>query len=298
MCKKLLVTLTILLLTASFAVGCDGGSEEDGDASVPERFDNEIVGIDSGAEIMGTVENEVMVEYGLDEYDLVESSEAGMITEIDSRVDDEEWVVGIGWTPHWKIPEYDMKFLEDPKGIFGEAENIKALSRAGFTDDMPEVSQTLQNFYLTEDQLGELMALVEDTDSNEREVVKEWAEDNQDVISEWVPEDPDGEGETVELLYNNWTDAIASTNLIAYVLEEEMNYEVEMEMVDVAFVFEGLASGDYDAMVCAWLPLTQANYWEEYGDDLEDLGPIFEGAKLGLVVPDYVEIDSIEEMAE
>ncbi len=291
-----MLVLFAVFILMTVVVGCDEGADED--ASVPEKFDNEIVGIDSGAEIMDTVENEVMVEYGLDEFELVESSEAAMITEIESRVADEEWVVGIGWTPHWKFPEYDLKFLEDPKEIFGEEENIKALSRTGFADDVPEAAEVIENYYLTDEELGELMALVEDTDDNEREVVADWAEDNQDVVEEWIPEDTDGDGETVELLYNNWTDAIASTNLIAHVLEEEMDYEVEMEMVDVAFVFEGLASGDYDAMVCAWLPLTQANYWEEYGDDLEDLGPIYEGAKLGLVVPDYVGIDSIEEMSE
>ncbi len=75
-----------------------------------------------------------------------------------------------------------------------------------------------------------------------------------------------------------------------------MNYNVDMEMVDVAVLYESLSSGDYDAMTCAWLPLTQANYWENYGDRLEDLGNIYEGAMLGLVVPDYVDINSIEEM--
>lgn len=75
-----------------------------------------------------------------------------------------------------------------------------------------------------------------------------------------------------------------------------MNYNVDMEIVDVAVLYESLSSGDYDAMTCAWLPLTQANYWANYGDRLEDLGNIYEGAKLGLVVPDYVDINSIEEM--
>ena len=58
----------------------------------------------------------------------------------------------------------------------------------------------------------------------------------------------------------------------------------------------GLASGEADAMVAAWLPATHAAYYEKYKDDFDDLGPNLEGAKIGLVVPSYVTIDSIEEI--
>ncbi len=311
MINKRNILLIGLLIAAVLIAGCAGNGNGNGEVSedpdgngaeapveenIAEKFNNEIIGIDAGAEIMSTVEERVMVEYGLDDYDLVDSSEAAMIAEIESRGMTEEWIVAIGWTPHWKFPEYNLRFLEDPKGIFGEEENIKALGRAGITEDMPEVAEVLGNFSLNDDQLGEIMLLIQEGEMGDREAMTAWALDNEDLIQSWVPEGADGEGETVRLLYNNWTCAIAKTNLIAHVLEAEMNYEVEMEMVDVAVLYESLSSGDYDAMTCAWLPLTQSNYWDNYGDRLEDLGNIYEGAKLGLVVPDYVTINSIEEM--
>ncbi|OWZ83879.1 glycine betaine ABC transporter substrate-binding protein [Natranaerobius trueperi] len=294
MFKKLTVGLALLIFTQFIGVGC----QPEGDQTIPERFDNEIIGIDAGAELMDTVEYEVMDVYDLDEYELIDSSEPAMIAQIESAVESEEWIVGIGWTPHWKFQKFGLKFLDDPENTFGDDENIEALGRMGLSNDMPEVTELLENYYLTDEELGELMQLVEDPGDSEREKIIGWAEENQETIHEWIPEDTDGKGEIVKLLYNNWTDAIATTNLIAYVLEQEMNYEVEMKMVDVAFVFQGLVSGDFDAMVCAWLPLTQASYWETYGDGLENYGPLYEGAELGLVVPDYVEVDSIEEMSE
>jgi len=49
-------------------------------------------------------------------------------------------------------------------------------------------------------------------------------------------------------------------------------------------------------MVAAWLPGTHAEYYNTYKNDLIDLGPNLEGTKSGLVVPEYVDIDSIEDL--
>ncbi len=181
--KKTSLLLIVLLITALLITGCggNGGTDDNGNGevaeaetsqetmSIPEKFNNEIIGIDAGAEIMSTVEERVMVEYGLDEYELVDASEAAMIAEIESRAMVEEWVVAIGWTPHWKFPEYNLRFLEDPLGIFGEEENIKALGRAGLTEEMPEVAELLGNFSLNDDQLGEMMLMVQDGDRGDRQ---------------------------------------------------------------------------------------------------------------------------------
>ncbi len=104
------------------------------------------------------------------------------------------------------------------------------------------------------------------------------------------------ESKEVKLGAVNWAEGIAMTNLAKAVLEEKMGYSVEITVADVAPIFASVASGDYDAFMDAWLPLTHETYMEEYGEKLVDLGHNFEGAKIGLVVPSYVDIDSIEEM--
>ena len=61
-------------------------------------------------------------------------------------------------------------------------------------------------------------------------------------------------------------------------------------------MYEGLAAGEGDAIFTAWLPVTHGDYLEAVKDKVEDLGPNYEDARIGLVVPSYVTINSIEEL--
>src|SRR5699024_4954187 len=65
-----------------------------------------------------------------------------------------------------------------------------------------------------------------------------------------------------------------------------------------AMLYEGLASGDVDGMVCAWLPTTHKVYYAKTKNRLVNLGPNMKGTKIGLVVPKYVKIDSIADLAK
>jgi glycine betaine/proline transport system substrate-binding protein len=75
-----------------------------------------------------------------------------------------------------------------------------------------------------------------------------------------------------------------------------MGYEVETLPVAAAAMWQALGTGDVDAMVTAWLPVTHAGYYEKVKDNVEKVSVISGGAKLGWAVPAYVTIDSIEEL--
>jgi glycine betaine/proline transport system substrate-binding protein len=104
------------------------------------------------------------------------------------------------------------------------------------------------------------------------------------------------EPKAVKLVYVNWAEGIAMTNLAKAILEEKMGYEVEIQVADVGPVYTSVASGDADAFLDGWLPVTHASYMEEYGDRVVDLGTNYDGARIGLVVPSYATINSITEM--
>lgn len=106
----------------------------------------------------------------------------------------------------------------------------------------------------------------------------------------------DGKKGTVNLAYVNWAEGIAMTNLVAAILEDKIGYDVNMTMADVGPVFTSVANGNSDIFVDVWLPITHEAYISEYGDDMVDYGIVYEDALLALVVPAYVEIDSIEEL--
>jgi len=94
-----------------------------------------------------------------------------------------------------------------------------------------------------------------------------------------------------------WTDGLST----AYLLENqltEMGYTVEMETVgEAALLYQAVTSGDVDMYPSAWPEVTHAKYMEEYGDDIEDVGTYYEGAKLTWAVPTYMDdVNSIEDL--
>ncbi len=100
---------------------------------------------------------------------------------------------------------------------------------------------------------------------------------------------------TINLAYVEWSSEVASTNVVAAVLEQA-GFEVELTSLSAAAMFQALSTGDADAIVAAWLTTTHADYMERVGDKLEDLGMNLDGTKLGLVVPAYTDVDSIADL--
>lgn len=71
-----------------------------------------------------------------------------------------------------------------------------------------------------------------------------------------------------------------------------------MTSVELAPMFEAVATGQADATVSAWLPNTHDIIYGNVADDLVDLGPHLEGNRPGLVVPTYMEVNSIEDLTD
>ncbi|KKE79202.1 glycine betaine ABC transporter substrate-binding protein [Oceanobacillus caeni] len=106
------------------------------------------------------------------------------------------------------------------------------------------------------------------------------------------------EQKELNLAYVEWDSEVASSNVIGKVLED-LGYKVELTPLDNAVMWEAVASGEADASVSAWLPVTHESQAAQYGDQVEDLGPNLEGAKIGLVVPEYMEdVNSIADLKD
>ncbi|OFN04394.1 glycine/betaine ABC transporter substrate-binding protein [Aerococcus sp. HMSC062A02] len=103
-------------------------------------------------------------------------------------------------------------------------------------------------------------------------------------------------GESITLSYVEWDTEVASTNVVAEVLRRE-GYDVTITPLDNAIMWSAVATGEADGMVGAWLPQTHGPQFEQYGDQMEDLGPNLEGAKIGMVVPEYMDVNSIEDLS-
>ena len=94
-----------------------------------------------------------------------------------------------------------------------------------------------------------------------------------------------------------WDEGVVVSHMAKVALEEQ-GYDVELMDAEIGVIFTGLASGDMDLLLDAWLPITHATYVEEYGDDMEELGSWYGDAKLALAVNDDAPITSIAELAD
>lgn len=103
------------------------------------------------------------------------------------------------------------------------------------------------------------------------------------------------QGDEIELVYVTWDTEVASSNVVGTVLED-LGYDVSLTVLDNAIMWESIANGEADAMVSAWLPQTHEPQLEEYGDQVDHLGVNLEGGKIGYVVPDYMDVDSVEDL--
>jgi glycine betaine/proline transport system substrate-binding protein len=103
----------------------------------------------------------------------------------------------------------------------------------------------------------------------------------------------------VKVGWSAWSDAEFVTKLAAKLIKDELGQEVELVQSDVAPLYQGVSRGDLDAMMMAWLPQTHADYYKRVKNRVETLGTVYDGAKLGWVVPAYIpesEIATIEDL--
>ncbi|TXL66821.1 glycine betaine ABC transporter substrate-binding protein [Cerasibacillus terrae] len=150
-----------------------------------EMFEESIVGFDPGAGTMEVTED-LIEEYDL-ELELLPSSEPAMITEIKEAIKEEKPIVSPLWSPHRVFSEVDLKYLEDPKEVYGGVEKIHHATRLGFADDHPEVAEWLKNWKMDDDQIGSLMSYVAEAEKP-IDGAKKWIEENKEVIDEWLTE--------------------------------------------------------------------------------------------------------------
>lgn len=108
-------------------------------------------------------------------------------------------------------------------------------------------------------------------------------------------ETPSVEADPIEIGWVPWDEDIAVTYLWKHILENE-GYEVNLTQLDIAPVYAGLAEGDLDLYLDAWLPVTHGDYAEEYDENWEYLGIWYNNGLLTWAVPDYVDIQSIPEL--
>ena len=295
MSKRRFLGMTMGMTTALVLAGCGSNEEATGgeNASISEAVDYTVIGIEPGAGLTG-LSHTALEEYeNLEGWELEESSTAGMLTLLGQAIENEEPIIVSGWAPHYKFTQYDLKFIEDPKGSLGDIESIHTISRIGFEEENPNAYQILDAFKWEVEDMESVM--YEAQSSSFEEAAMNWIEANQDKVDSWLEGSEPGNGEKISIVSTPWDTERASGKVIELVLEQQ-GYDVTVSDVDPAILFEAIANGEADVSLAPWLPMTHEAFYEEHQDDIVDMGPNLTGAKNGFVVPAYMDIDSIEDL--
>jgi glycine betaine/proline transport system substrate-binding protein len=153
-----------------------------------DRFQRRIIGIDPGAGLMSKTE-QVIDAYKLN-FDLIEGSGATMVAALGDAIANKEWIVVTGWTPHWMFARWKLKYLADPKQVYGQPGEIHTIVRRGLQQDQPEVYRILDRFHWSPQ---EMMALMEQNRQDRADPylnAKKWVKAHPARVAEWLEKPP------------------------------------------------------------------------------------------------------------
>ena len=122
---------------------------------------------------------------------------------------------------------------------------------------------------------------------------------SMETNSEQAGAETGGSDEELTIGQINWAENIAVTNMWKVILEDK-GYNVKLSVLNMGPMMMALKSGELDASLEIWLPVQDANYLEEFKNSVDfSESTWFDNAKVGLVVPTYLEeVNSVEDLNE
>jgi len=150
-----------------------------------KTYGNRIVGIEAGGGIM-RLTNQAIADYGLD-FQLMASSSPAMTTALSRAIRTQKPIVVTGWVPHWKFVRFNLRFLDDPKNIYGESERVEVVANRNLASKAPEAVAFLAKFNWQSEEVGAVMlAIIEGT--KPEEAARDWVASNPERVNQWLAE--------------------------------------------------------------------------------------------------------------
>ena len=151
-----------------------------------DKFNGKIYGIEAGNDgnriILDMIKNP---EDNLDGFELVESSEAGMLTQAEQSMKNNEWIAFLGWTPHPVMGDMKITYLDGMGDSGFGAATVYTNVRKGYTTECPNVGKFIANLKFNLDMEGEMMdAILKGGDANT--VATDWLKKNPDAVTPWL----------------------------------------------------------------------------------------------------------------
>ena len=128
-------------------------------------------------------------EFGLGDFKLIESSEQGMLAQVERAIRDVKPVVFLAWDPHPMNMRFDLKYLTGGDEVFGPnfgGATIYTVTRKGYSSECPNVGRLLDNLRFTLRGESEMMGAILDRHEQPNVAAAEWLKSNPATVQEWL----------------------------------------------------------------------------------------------------------------
>lgn len=158
-------------------------------ADFAEELDYSIHGIEAGNDGNQLIQQMIDEDaFGLGDFHVVDSSEAGMLAEAQSRVQNQEPIVFLGWEPHPMNAFLDMTYLTGGDDYFGPnlgAAEVYTNSAAGWMEEYPNLGTFFSNLKFSLQMENEIMSSINEG-SDARDAAVEWLRENPAILETWL----------------------------------------------------------------------------------------------------------------
>ncbi len=159
-------------------------------AKFKDQLDGKIYGIEPGNDgnrlILSMIEKDT---FGLKGFEVVESSEAGMLSQVARAVKKKDHVVFLGWEPHPMNANFEMAYLSGGDDIFGPnfgGATVYTNVRKGYLGECTNVGALLKNLVFSLKMENEIMGAILNDGEEPDKAAHAWLKANPDVALGWL----------------------------------------------------------------------------------------------------------------
>ena len=176
---------------ATNAVGAKLGIKSFADiAKHEDALEGEIFGIEPGNDGNRLIQSMIDKDaFGLGEFEVVESSEQGMLAQVERSKRREAPVVFLGWEPHPMNANFDLTYLTGGDDYFGPnlgGATIYTNVRSGYIEACPNVGALLTNLKFSLAMENEIMSKILNDGMDPNDAATDWLTANPDVLGSWL----------------------------------------------------------------------------------------------------------------
>jgi glycine betaine/proline transport system substrate-binding protein len=155
-----------------------------------DKFSSKIYGIEPGNNGNRMILDMIAKgDFGLKDWDLVESSEQGMLAEVERAIKAKRWIVFLGWAPHPMNSRYQIDYLAGGDAYFGPnygGADVFTVARTGWAEACPNAAQLFRNLTFTLDPENQIMASILDDGDSPDAAAEKWLKANPDALGPWL----------------------------------------------------------------------------------------------------------------